>query len=145
MPSTGQVHDVTAPGVDAVNDMISELFPGSNNSCVELGRTVAVARREVSEAELRPGAFISGPSQFGLADAALWYLVFGATGRIEPMALTSELSIRFLRPAQGSVLWARATLDVAGRRNVVGTVRVWCDDREDRPTATAQGTYVLPH
>ena len=132
------------PTVDAVNEMIGELFPGSNNNCVELGPDFAVARRDISDAELRPGAFVSGPSQFGLADAAIWYLVFGATGRIEPMALTSELSIRFLRPAQGSVLWARATLDVAGRRNVVGPVRVWCDDREDRPTATAQGTYVLP-
>ena len=145
MPSAGSPSDVTVPDVDAVNEMIGELFPGSNNSCTELGCTFAVARRQISEAELRPGAFISGPSQFGLADAALWYLVFGATGRIEPMALTSELSIRFLRPAQGSVLWARATLDVAGRRNVVGTIRVWCDDREDKPTATAQGTYVLPH
>ncbi len=133
------------PQVDAVNEMIGELFPGSNNSCVELTSSTALARRDVSDEELRPGAFISGPSQFGLADAALWYLVFGATGRIEPMALTSELSIRFLRPARGSVLWARATLDVAGRRNVVGTVRVWCDDRENKPTATAQGTYVLPH
>lgn len=132
------------PSPHTVNEMIGQLFPGSNNTCVELGPNSAVARREIAEAELRPGAFVSGPSQFGLADAALWYLVFGATGRIEPMALTSELSIRFLRPAQGAVLWARATLDVAGRRNVVGTVRVWCDDREDRPTATAQGTYVLP-
>jgi acyl-coenzyme A thioesterase PaaI-like protein len=60
------------------------------------------------------------------------------------MALTSELSIRYLRPAQGEVLWARATLEAAGRRNVVGSVRVWCDDREAKPTATAQGTYVLP-
>lgn len=136
--------DLALPTIQSVNEMIGELFPGSNNSCVELGSDYAVARREISEAELRPGAFVSGPSQFGLADAALWYLVFGATGRIEPMALTSELSIRFLRPAQGSVLWAKATLDVAGRRNVVGTVRVWCDDRDDRPTATAQGTYVLP-
>ena len=139
-------HDDVAspPSVEAVNEMIGDLFPGSNNSCVELTTSSAVARRDVSDAELRPGAFISGPSQFGLADAALWYLVFGATGRIEPMALTSEVSIRFLRPAQGSVLWARATLDVAGRRTVVGTIRVWCDNREDRPTATAQGTYVLP-
>jgi acyl-coenzyme A thioesterase PaaI-like protein len=145
MHTAGPLSDATVPDVVAVNEMIGELFAGSNNSCVELSRTVAIARREISEAELRPGAFISGPSQFGLADAALWYLVFGATGRIEPMALTSELSIRFLRPAQGTVLWAKATLDVAGRRNVVGTVRVWCDDREDRPTATAQGTYVLPH
>ena len=36
------------------------------------------------------------------------------------------------------------TLDSAGRRNVVGTVRVWTDDRVDKPTAVAQGTYVLP-
>jgi acyl-coenzyme A thioesterase PaaI-like protein len=133
------------PTVDAVNEMIAELFPGSNNRCVELGAGFAVAQREIADEELRPGAFVSGPSQFGLADAVLWYLVFAATGRIEPMAMTSELSIRFLRPAQGSMLWAKATLDVAGRRNVVGTVRVWCDDRHDRPTATAQGTYVLPH
>lgn len=132
------------PTVEAVNQMIGQLFPSSNNECVDLGADFAVARRDIDENELRPGAFISGPSQFGLADAAIWYLVFGATGRIEPMALTSELSIRFLRPAQGSILWARATLDVAGRRNVVGTVRVWCDERDDRPTATAQGTYVLP-
>jgi len=132
------------PSAAAVNEMIEQLFPGSNNTCDAIGADFAVARREISEAELRPGAFVSGPSQFGLADAALWYLVFGATGRIEPMALTSELSIRFLRPAQGKVLWAKATLDVAGRRNVVGTVHVWCDDRSDKPTATAQGTYVLP-
>jgi acyl-coenzyme A thioesterase PaaI-like protein len=144
MASTESATDVPIPSVDTVNTMISELFPGSNNACTELTATSAVARREVSDAELRPGAFISGPSQFGIADAALWYLVFGATGRIEPMALTSELSIRFLRPAQGSLLWAKATLDVAGRRNVVGTIKVWCDDRDDRPTATAQGTYVLP-
>ena len=136
---------IPLPTTDAINEMIGHLFPGSNNTCEAVCPDFAVARREISDAELRPGAFISGPSQFGLADAALWYLVFGATGRIEPMALTSELSIRFLRPAQGSVLWARATLDVAGRRNVVGTVHVWCDDRESKPTATAQGTYVLPH
>jgi acyl-coenzyme A thioesterase PaaI-like protein len=132
------------PTASAVNEMIEQLFPGSTNTCDSIGADFAIARREISDAELRPGGFVSGPSQFGLADAALWYLVFGATRRIEPMALTSELSIRFLRPAQGKVLWARATLDVAGRRNVVGTVRVWCDDRSDRPTATAQGTYVLP-
>jgi acyl-coenzyme A thioesterase PaaI-like protein len=132
------------PSVQAVNQMVEQLFPGSNNLCHSLAADVALARRDICDSELRPGAFVSGPTQFGLADAALWYLVFGATGRIEPMALTSELSIRFLRPARGKVLWARARLDVAGRRNVVGTVNVWCDDREHKPTATAQGTYALP-
>lgn len=144
MPSTVD-EDLQPPSIGSVNEMIEQLFPGSNNTCEALGSDFAVARRVVTEDELRPGAFISGPAQFGLADAALWYLVFGATGRIVPMALTSELSIRFIRPAQGKVLWAKATLDIAGRRNVVGTVRVWCDDREAKPTATAQGTYALPH
>ncbi len=144
MPEKNTEEQKSTPSATEVNEMVDQLFPGSVNPCVELNSNSALARREITAEELRPGDFISGPTQFGLADAVLWYLVFGAIGRIEPMALTSEASIRFLRPAQGSILWARATLEVAGRRNVVGTVRLWCDDREDKPTATAQGTYALP-
>jgi acyl-coenzyme A thioesterase PaaI-like protein len=136
--------DRRVPTVDEINEMVAAAFPGTENMCAAVGADFAVARRIVGPDALRPGGFISGPTQFGVADAALWYLVFGAIGRVEPMALTSELSIRYLRPAQGDVLFARATLDSAGRRNVVGTVRMWCDDREHKPTATAQGTYVLP-
>lgn len=135
-------NELPTPG--EVNAMIAELFPGTGNECAEIGEGFAVARRDVDDTMLRPGGFISGPTQFGLVDGALWYMVFAAIGRIEPMAMTSELSIRYLRPAQGSVLWARATVASAGRRNVVGTVNVWCDDREHKPTATAQGTYALP-
>jgi uncharacterized protein (TIGR00369 family) len=132
------------PTPDDVNAMIREAFPGSDSRCTELGDGYAVASRTAVAGDVRPGGFISGPAQFALADAALWYLVFAVVGRVEPMALTSELSIRFLRPAIGNVMTARATLDAAGRRNVVGTVRIWVDDREHQPTAVAQGTYVLP-
>lgn len=136
--------ELTLPTADQVNTMIAELFPGTGNACAEIGPGYAIARRAIDDSMIRPGGFVSGPTQFGLADAALWYMVFAATGRIEPMAMTSEISIRYLRPAQGEVLWARATIESAGRRNVVGTVHVWCDDREHKPTATAQGTYALP-
>ncbi|MGB3736414.1 MAG: PaaI family thioesterase [Ilumatobacter sp.] len=135
---------IEPPTADEVNSMIEDLFPGTGNTCAQMGEGFAVASRVVDDTMLRPGGFVSGPTQFGLADAALWYMVFAAIGRIEPMAMTSELSIRYLRPAQGSVLWARATAESAGRRNVVGTVHVWCDDREHKPTATAQGTYAMP-
>ena len=123
--------------------MVRESFPSSGNECTEVGERHAVARRAVTPDLIRPGGFISGPTQFALADAALWYAVFAAIGRVEPMALTSELSIRFLRPAVGDVLWARADIDSAGRRNVVGTVRLWTRP-PDKPTAVAQGTYALP-
>ena len=79
------------------------------------------------------------------ADVVLWFLVFGAIDRVEPMAMTSELSVRFLRPGIGTRLFARASLDRAGRTSVVGTVRVWTDDNESKPCSAAQGTYALPH
>ena len=135
---------VTLPTTAEINAMVDEQFPGSTNVCQEIGDGFAIASCVVDDSMLRPGGFISGPTQFGLADAALWYMVFAALGRVEPMSLTSELSIRFLRPAQGSILRSRATVDAAGRRNVVGTVRTWCDDREHKPTSIAQGTYALP-
>ena len=109
---------------DDVNLMLAEHFPGAGANCAELGDTYAVASTELNELSIRPGNYVSGPTQFALADA--------------------ELSIRFLRPAQGERLWARADLATATRRSVVGSVSVWMDDNSDRPTAVAQGTYVLP-
>lgn len=134
----------SSPSIDAINDMVREQFPGTANYCIDLGGDFAVAGYDVTDADIRPGGFISGPSQFGLADCALWFLAFGALGRIEPMALTSELSIRFLRPAVGDRLRCRASLEAVNRRSVVGTAHVWCDDRSDKITATAQGTYAVP-
>jgi uncharacterized protein (TIGR00369 family) len=127
----------------AVNDAVSVAFPGSRARCVELGERHAVATVATSDDDIRPGGFIAGPTQFALADAALWFLVFGALGRIEEMALTSELSIRYLRPAIGTALHARADLAAMSRRNVVGSVSLWTVDAA-RPTAVAQGTYALP-
>lgn len=130
--------------VDAVNAMLTEQFPGSANYCVELGTDYAIAAYDVNEQNIRPGGFVSGPTQFALVDSALWFITFVALGRIEPMALTSELSIRFLRPAQGERILCRANIEVAGRRSVVGTAHVWVDGRPDKITATAQGTYAVP-
>lgn len=126
-----------------INAFLKESFPGSGNDCVEVGDGFAVASRMITPEVIRPGGFVSGPTQFGLADGALWYALFGTVG-IEPMAMTSELSMRFLRPAAGAVLYGRAELHQAGRRNVVGTVTLWMDDRRDKPVSVAQGTYVRP-
>lgn len=127
-----------------MNSAVSDLWWGSDQQCLEISPTHALARYDVSSVSMRPGGFIPGPCQFAIADGCLWYLVFGALDRVEPMAVTSELSIRFLRPGIGTVLHARATLDKRGRRSVVGTVRVWAGEDETRPCSTAQGTFMLP-
>jgi uncharacterized protein (TIGR00369 family) len=129
--------------VDEVNRFFGAEFPGpSTRSCVELGPGWAVAELPAEEAGLRPGGIISGPSVFSLCDAAFYMACFTVTG-IEPMVMTSEMSIRFLRPARGRRLLARAdVLDVRGR-SIVATVRAW-DAAYDEPVALCQGTYVRP-
>jgi acyl-coenzyme A thioesterase PaaI-like protein len=132
--------DVT---LQKINAMLAEHWPEAGCTCVEVSPTHAVARLKPSSHGFRPGGYISGPTQFAVADAALWFLCFGAAGAIEPLALTSDLSIRFLRPAQGAAIHARADLDKAGRRSVVGSVRLWTESI-DTPVALAHGCYVRP-
>ena len=128
---------------EAVNEFLREQFSGSApNRCESVGPGWAVATMSATGAMLRPGGIISGPTVFTMCDAALYYACFTVAG-IEPMLLTSELSIRFLRPAIGAVLHARAELHSVGGRSLVGTIVAWTDDH-DRPVAVAQGTYVRP-
>lgn len=129
---------------DFINQEIGNIWPASAFRCDEVGPRHALASCDLTAENLRPGGLVSGPRQFEIADCVLWYLVFGVIDRIEIMSVTSELSIRFLRPCTGDVLRAEATLDKGGKRSVVGTVRVWTDDHRDQPSATAQGTYVVP-
>ena len=63
--------------------------------------------------------------------------------QLDPSATVAD-GIAVVRPAIGDALWARAILHGAGRRNVVGSVSVWVDGNEHRPSAVAQGTYALP-
>ncbi len=128
----------------AIDDAVRQPWTDGPNRCLEVSPTHAVAVQAIDQQSLRPGDLVPGPTLFGLADLALWYLTFGAIDRIEPMALTSDLSIHFLRPARGRNAYARADLDKAGRTMVVGTVKIWMDEQRDRLVATAQGTYVLP-
>ncbi len=128
--------------VDAINAFLERDFSGSGNRCEEVGPQWAIARFDFTADCLRPGGIISGPTVFGVCDAALYYACFTAIG-IEPMALTSELSIRFMRPARGDVLRARADLHQVGRRSIIGSVVAWTDDIH-KPVAVAQGTYVRP-
>lgn len=128
---------------EMINDMLEKHWPAARCDCVDVASEHAIASLTPEASEIRPGGYISGPTLFAAADSALWFLCFGASKRIEPLALTSDLSIRFLRPAQGNTIFARADLNKVSKRSVVGTVTVWTDANE-KPCATAQGTYILP-
>lgn len=131
---------------DEVNAFLAEVYPSSyadGTRCVELGERSAVARWPFDDSELRPGDYISGPRMFAIADSALWFASFTVIG-LEAMAVTSELSIRFLRPARNGDLLARAVLNSVSTRRLVGTVEIWVDGAPDRLVAAAQGSYTRP-
>ena len=126
-----------------VNEFVREAFPEAHRGgfrCEELGDGTALARWRFDESTLRPGAYISGPTIFGLADITLWFATFTIDG-IEAMAVTSEMSVRFLRPAVGGDLLARATINSVASRRIVGTIEIWIAHEPGRPVAVAQGTY----
>jgi uncharacterized protein (TIGR00369 family) len=136
----------SVPSVEEVNAFVAEVFPAAARGgirCEALEPGTAVARWPIGEGGLRPGGSVAGPRIFALADAALWFATFTVLG-LEPMAVTIEMSIRFVRPARSGDLLARAVVNSTSARRIVGTVEVWVDGEPDRPVAVAQGSYSRP-
>ena len=132
------------PSPEAVNAFFAEQFPSAHAQgyrCMETGAGFALARWTYDATTLRPGELISGPTQFALADLALWFLSFTVVG-LAPMAVTSDIHISFLRPAKGGDLWARADLLRAGKVRITGQVRLWVDGTPDKPVSHVVGAYV---
>ena len=91
---------------------------------------------------LRPGGYISGPTQMALADHIAYIAVFTRTGLI-PMAVTSNLNIDFLRPCIGSSVTAKARLLKLGRTLAVVSVEMYSDTSE-KISSRASVTYSIP-
>lgn len=93
---------------------------------------------------LRPGGIIAGPVLMTAADSAMYAVILAHTGG-EAMALTSDLSIRFLSRARQADVIAEARLLRLGRSGLaVMEVALYSEGRE-QPIAHATGSYMLPN
>lgn len=91
---------------------------------------------------LRPGGTIAGPVMMTLADAAVYGAVLARLGPVA-MAVTTHLSIDFLRkPGQADVI-ASAHLLKLGKRLAVGDV-VLTSAAGGELVAKASATYSIP-
>lgn len=101
-------------------------------------------RAHYSDQFLRPGGTISGPIMMALADAAMYALVLSKIGPVE-LAVTTNLSINFLRkPLPGDIL-AEARMLKLGKRLAVGEVTLYSDGESvDKPVAHVTSTYSIP-
>lgn len=143
MGATGRVAVIKPVEVDA---LVADQFPAAyagGYRCLELGERWALARWKHDPSALRPGGYVSGLTLFGLADIALWYATFTVVG-LEPMAVTSDLSISFLRPAVGASVLGRAQILRVGSTRIYGQIDLWLEGDESRLVAQAHGNYSPP-
>ncbi len=111
-------------------------------SVLELTRGRARIGLEASEKFRRPGGTISGPTLFALADMTLWAAVLSEIG-IQTMAVTSDMTLHFLRKPRLKALVCEAHILKVGRRLVHGDMRLWLAD-EPEVVCHASGTYARP-
>jgi uncharacterized protein (TIGR00369 family) len=91
---------------------------------------------------VRPGGTVAGPALMGLADFAMYAVTLSMIGRVE-LAVTTSLTINFLRrPAPRDVI-AEAAILKLGRRLAVSQVTMFSDG-EAEPVAHVTGTYSIP-
>ncbi len=129
---------------DEIYGLLAAVFPQARAFC----DIVAIRDDELDcvvryrDAFLRPGGTLSGPTLMTLADTAMYFLVLAMTGP-QPLAVTSSLSINFLRKPPPADLYATARMLKLGTRLAVGEVHV----RGGEPAvlvAQASVTYALP-
>lgn len=134
---------LTGPQVQA---LIERAFPDADPDRMPKVTEAAPGRlRMVSPAGagmIRPGGVISGPTLMSLADTAAYAIVLAHVGE-QLMAVTSTLTIHFLRGAKPGDLVADASLLRLGARSAVCDVRMWTES-PDALAAQATVAYTLP-
>lgn len=108
----------------------------------ELERGRCRIRLHFHEGQLRPGGTIAGPVMFTLADTVLYALAMSVAG-LEPLAVTSDLTLHFLRKPKPADLIGEGRLLKASGRRIMGDVSIFSDGF-DEPVAHAVGAYALP-
>jgi uncharacterized protein (TIGR00369 family) len=99
-------------------------------------------RRRHHERSLRPGGTVSGPVMMALADFTMYLAVLSAIGWV-PLAVTTNLSINFLKKPGARDLLAEAQLFKLGKRLAVGEVALRSDGDDDL-VAHVTSTYSIP-
>jgi uncharacterized protein (TIGR00369 family) len=132
---------------EQIGELLHEVFPqafypGCGLTLERVDYGDVRVRRTYHEDYIRPGGTISGPTMMELADFTMYVAVFSAVGR-QPLAVTINLNINFLRKPARADLIAEARLMKIGKRLAVGEVTIFSDG-SDAPVAHVTSTYSIP-
>jgi uncharacterized protein (TIGR00369 family) len=117
-------------------------YPGCGHSIEKVDYGDVRVRWTFDASSVRPGGTVSGPTMMELADFAMYVAVFSAVGP-QPLAVTTNLTINFLRKPAQADLTAQAKLLKVGKRLAVGEVVIYSVGQNE-PVAHVTSTYSLP-
>ena len=115
---------------------------GEMFSVTEIGAGSCRMRMAYHESQLRPGGTISGPAMMQLADVSIWVALLGAIGAV-PLAVTTNLSINFLRKPEPRALISTCRMMKIGKSLAVGEASL-TSEGADEVVAHAVATYAIP-
>ncbi len=101
-----------------------------------------VFRYRATERDLRPGDTVSGPKLMALSDLGMYLAVLAAIGPVA-LAVTTDLSIHFLRRAKMGELLVETILLKVGKHLAVGQVTIRAE-RDADAVCLATVTYSIP-
>lgn len=130
-----------------VEAFLEEEFPqihhGGRSYSIESVRAKgAVVRMAYHERHLRPGGTVSGPAMMALADYAMYVALLAQIGPVA-LAVTTNLSINFLRRPEQRDMLADCSILKLGRRLAVGEVALRSEGQDDL-VAHVVTTYSIP-
>jgi uncharacterized protein (TIGR00369 family) len=133
--------------VAELTEFLAREFPqafgdGKPNVIESVTPGAARVRLKADEQHLRPGGTISGPAMMALCDATMYVAILAAVGPVA-LAVTTNLSINFLRKPQPGDLIADCTLLKLGKRLAVGEVAIHAAD-DDELVAHCVAAYSIP-
>ena len=108
----------------------------------EIAHGRARMRLEFREHQERSGGTMAGPSLMAFADFAAYAALMGAIGPVQ-MAVTSSLSINFLRRPEAADMVAEARIVTSMRRLAFSEVYLY-KVGETSPIAHITATYAIP-
>lgn len=131
------------PTLAELSAFLIKEFPQTQCTIEAVGDKGATIRHPVGAGELRPGGTVSGPVMMAVADVALYVAILGEIG-IVPLAVTTNLSINFLRkPAGDRAVIGVCKLIKVGKTLAVGEVSLYSEG-SDEVVAHVVGTYAIP-
>lgn len=136
-----------ALSAEAIDRLIDHHFPeihfGGKTLFVDVVTAKgAVVRLENHARNLRPGGTVSGPAMFSLADLGVYAAVLGRIGEAGLQAVTTNMSLNFLRRPEPGVIVADVELLSFGKRLIVAEVRLIAES--GLLVAVATATYAMP-